>query len=117
MPDLLYRLNAHDQISSVSEEWLSFAEANEGRSLLPPDILGRPLWDFIADHDTQHIYDALHQRVRTRRWLEVEEAVEALRLFAEPLPPQITHGICFECSEGIHQALDGDLDNLVLGGL
>ena len=50
-------------------------------------------------------------------WLEVEEAVAALGLFAEPRPPQITHGICEECSEGLADTLSGREENLVLGRL
>lgn len=191
MSDLLYQLNASDEISLVNDEWLVFARANDGEPLLPPQILGRPLWDFIADVETQHIYRLLHRRVRTggepvrlsfrcdgperRRllelsisagveegliyrvrtvreedrkrvplldphrprsetfvtmcgwckrvaapphgWLEVEEAVTALSLFAEPRPPQLTHGICAQCSEGLDQALGGELVQPVLGPL
>jgi hypothetical protein len=47
--DLLYHLNARDEISSVNEEWQSFARANEGEHLLAGPILGRVLWDFIED--------------------------------------------------------------------
>jgi hypothetical protein len=189
--DLLYHLNAWDEISSVNEEWLSFARANDGEPLLPPGILGRPLWDFIGDLETEHIYRLLHRRVRTqgapvglsfrcdgperrrllelsisagpdqgliyrvrtvrqedrkpvplldphgprterfvticgwckrvaappRGWLEVEEAVAALSLFAEPHPPQLTHGICEECSQSLHQALIGEPVHPFLGRL
>ena len=191
MSDLQYRLNAQDQISSVNQEWVSFAEANEGRTLLPPEILGRPLWDFIADVETQHIYRVIHRRVRTlrvpvrlsfrcdgperrrllqldilagdglellyrvrtlkeeirpsvplldprrprsetfvtmcawckriaaspRRWLEVEDGVAALGLFDETRPPQITHGVCEECTVSLHQTLEGSRDHPVLGAL
>jgi hypothetical protein len=191
MPHLEYSVDAEDQISSVNDEWLSFAEANEGSTLLVPGILGRSLWDFIGDMETRHIYGVLHGRVRTlgtpvrlsfrcdaperrrllqldilphrdqellyrvrtlkqerrplvplldplrpraetfvtmcgwckrvalspRRWLEVEEAVAALALFDEPRPPQLTHGVCEECSEGLSSVLEGRQDNLVLGGL
>lgn len=191
MSDLQYRLNAQDQISSVNQEWLSFAEANEGRTLLPPEILGRPLWDFIADVETQHIYRVIHRRVRTlrvpvrlsfrcdgperrrllrldilagegqellyrvrtlkqeirppvplldprrprsetfvtmcawckriaaspRRWLEVEDGVAALGLFDETRPPQITHGVCEECTVSLHQTLEGSRGHPVLGAL
>lgn len=65
MSDLQYCVNAQDQISSVNEEWLSFAEANEGIALLRPEILGRSLWDFMGDLETRHIYGVLHRRVRT----------------------------------------------------
>ena len=50
-------------------------------------------------------------------WLEVEEAVGALSLFAEPLPPQLTHGICEQCSTTLHQALDDESVFPVLGRL
>ena len=64
MSDLLYELNARDEISSVNEEWLCFALANGVEPLDPAQILGRPLWDFIGDVETQHIYRLLHRRVR-----------------------------------------------------
>jgi hypothetical protein len=189
--DLLYQLNAQDEISSVNEEWLSFAQANEGTPLLAPWILGRRLWDFMGDPETEHIYRQLHRRVRAgheairitfrcdgperRRllelditagseggltyrvrtvreedrpavplldahqprseefvtmcgwckrvsvgageWLEVEKAVVALSLFDEPRPPQLTHGICEECSLRLDQALEIDSVHLVLGAL
>jgi hypothetical protein len=189
--DLQYHLNARDEISSVNEEWRSFARENEGTTLLPPEILGRPLWDFIGDAATKHIYRVLHGRVRARgrpvrlsfrcdapecrrllqldirpgeaqeliyrvrtlkeeqrtpvlvldpqiprsetfvtmcgwckrvavpprSWVEVEEAIEALPLFREPRPPQLTHGICEECSEALQRAIDGREDNPLLGRL
>jgi hypothetical protein len=189
--DLLYHLNASDEISSVNEEWLRFAQANDGEPLLPPEVLGRSLWDFIGDLETQHIYRLLHRRVRThglpvrlsfrcdgperRRllelsisadvdqgliyrvrtvgeegregvpllathrprsetfvtmcgwckrvsapphgWLEVEEAVAALSLFAEPRPPQLTHGICGQCRQSLDQATAGEPVHPVMGAL
>lgn len=191
MSDLLYHLNASDEISSVNEEWLVFARANDGEPLLPPQILGRPLWDFIGDVETQHIYRLLHRHVRTKGepvrlsfrcdgperrrllelsisagveqgliyrvrtvreedrkpmplldphrprsetfvticgwckrvsapphgWLEVEEAVAALSLFAEPHPPQLTHGICGQCSQSLDQALGAKAVDAALGTL
>jgi hypothetical protein len=189
--DLLYQLNASDEISSVNEEWVVFARANDGEPLLPPQVLGRPLWDFISDMETQHIYRLLHRRVRTRGepvqfsfrcdapdrrrllelsisaegeqgllyqvrtvreedrkpvplldpdrprsemfvtmcgwckrvsapphgWLEVEEAVDALSLFAEPRPPQLTHGICDQCSRSLQRVVGDEPAHPVLGRL
>jgi hypothetical protein len=191
MPQLEYWVNAEDQISSVNDEWLAFAEANEGMGLLPPGILGRSLWEFMSDMETRHIYGLLHTRVRTRElpvrlcfrcdgperrrllqldilperddellyrvrtlkqepraavplldpqrprqssfvsmcgwckrvavaprnWLEVEDAVAALALFAQPRPPQLTHGVCEECKDSLWDALEGRQDELVLGRL
>jgi hypothetical protein len=64
--DLLYELNAQDEISSVNEQWLRFPRANGGEPLDPARIVGRLLWDFISDVETQHIYRLLHRRVRAR---------------------------------------------------
>ena len=35
--------------------------------------------------------------VPPQRWVEVEEAVQLLRLFDRPVLPKITHGICPQC--------------------
>ena len=40
-----------------------------------------------------------------RGWFEVEEAMAALSFFSEPPLPQLTHGICDVCSQGLLQAL------------
>jgi hypothetical protein len=189
--DLLYELNALDEISSVNEEWHRFALANGGAPLDPAQILGRQLWDFIGDVETQHIYRLLHRRVRTagapvrlrfrcdapdrRRlldleisagqeggliyrvrtlreqerqplallepfpqrsehfvticawcervavpahgWLEIEAAIAVLPILAEPRPPQLTHGVCEECTHALHGALSEEPVNAVLGQL
>ncbi len=52
-----------------------------------------------------------------RQWLEVEAAAAALPFFAESRPPQLTHGICEECSERVQELLDGRRDNVILGRL
>jgi hypothetical protein len=64
MSNIEYCVDAEDRISSVNEEWLSFAGANEGGAVFPPGILGRCLWEFMGDMETQHIYGVLHARVR-----------------------------------------------------
>ncbi len=191
MSDLLYHLNATDEICCVNEEWTSFAEANRGETLMPGDIVGRSLWEFVGDIDTRHIYRIMHERVRTRRarvqlrfrcdapqlrrllelsispgddegltyrvrtveqqdrapvslldplrprsesfvtmcgwckrvavpprdWLEVEDAILALQLFAEPHPPQLTHGICDECKQRLDDQLASNTTHLILGRL
>jgi hypothetical protein len=55
--------------------------------------------------------------VPPRGWLQVEAAVVALALFDEPRPPQLTHGVCDECSQRLHEALDSASFNPVLGSL
>lgn len=47
--------------------------------------------------------------VRTHGWLEVEQAVRALRLFEAPLLPAITHGICESCNVDMLEAIERTL--------
>lgn len=182
MPDLLYQLTSGDEISAVNGAWISSA---------PSQMLGRPLWDFIADKETRHIYRLLHHRVRTtgapvrimfrcdtpslRRlleleisagaaqgltyrvrsveeqtrapaplldprlprgeafvticswckrvaapplgWLEVEQAVAELSLFAEPKLPQLTHGVCEECARRLNDTIGGEGAEVILATL
>lgn len=189
MADLLYHLNASDEIASVNEEWAAFARANDGADLDPARVVGRSLWDFVGDVETQHIYRQLHQRVRTRRhavrltfrcdapdrrrllqltisaardqtllyrvrtareqprqplllleprcprsetfvtmcgwckrvaapprrWLEIEDAVTALSLFAEPHPPQLTHGICETCDARLNATVKDESVDFAVG--
>lgn len=91
--ELAYDLNAEDRIAFVNEAWAEFASANGGASLAPSLVLQRPVWDFIADAPTRHIYRVLYDRVRasrepirlafrcdapeTRRLLELELAPDA----------------------------------------
>ncbi|MEO8030684.1 MAG: hypothetical protein ABJC74_08700 [Gemmatimonadota bacterium] len=41
------------------------------------------------------------------RWVEVEEAVQELRLFEVSPLPRLSHGICHSCCETMMNALDG----------
>ncbi|MDQ3347404.1 MAG: hypothetical protein M3545_05495 [Acidobacteriota bacterium] len=59
-----YTLDASDAIIAVNDAWIAFATANDGVPLLPPAILGRSLWDFIADRTTILLYRRLFERVR-----------------------------------------------------
>lgn len=39
------------------------------------------------------------------RWLQVEEAVDMLRLMEDPVLPRITHGMCEACHAGVIRSL------------
>lgn len=61
----IYRIDSNDTIVSISDNWCSFADANAGGcSLRPENVVGRKLWDFIQDLETQHVYRELLKRVR-----------------------------------------------------
>lgn len=63
-PDISYCIDAEDCMTAVSDGWIEFAKANNGRLLLPPEILGTVLWDWIADAQTRHVYRTVLQRAR-----------------------------------------------------
>ncbi len=41
-------------------------------------------------------------------WVEVEEAIAALRLFEASAPPQLSHGMCPRCHDTMLEALDDE---------
>ena len=53
--EILYRLNDRDEIVFVNDVWSEFATANDGRHLVPSQVLGRSLWDFITDLTTRQL--------------------------------------------------------------
>lgn len=63
--ELVYHLDREDRIALVNDAWTRFASANRGESLAPPLVLERPIWDFVADAPTRHIYRVLYARVRS----------------------------------------------------
>jgi len=42
----------------------------------------------------------------SEKWLEIEDAISALDLFAESAMPQLSHGMCPECHDTMMSALD-----------
>ncbi|MEW5975086.1 MAG: hypothetical protein AB1898_04680 [Acidobacteriota bacterium] len=59
-----YLLDAQDQITFVSREWLAFAQENGAPHLTEEMVLGKPVWGFIADQATRVLYQQLFERVR-----------------------------------------------------
>jgi hypothetical protein len=67
----LYSIEADDTLGSVSEAWLEFARENRADELTRENVLGRPIWRFIAGDETRRLYEGLFQRVRSG-----DEAIE-----------------------------------------
>lgn len=59
-----YRIDSLDRITSVGDEWVSFALANGGARVLPPGILGTSLWSWLVDAATRQVYQSVVSRVR-----------------------------------------------------
>ncbi len=67
MPSLsviTYEIDQDDRITSVSPEWIPFAQENDAPELLPDAVVGRLLWSYVAGAEVQHIYDVLFSKVR-----------------------------------------------------
>lgn len=60
---VIYRIDAEDRITEVSDEWERFAEENGGNPD-PGAVLGRNLWDFITDEGNRSIYRCMVNAVR-----------------------------------------------------
>jgi hypothetical protein len=64
----VYRIDAHDAIIWVSDNWQMFVVANEGAENTYADqVLGRSLWDFITGMETRHLYQIVIQEARKRQ--------------------------------------------------
>src|SRR6185436_13937110 len=68
--EILYRLDDRDEIVFVNDDWSVFANANDGEHLIPSQVIGRSLWDFITDSTTRQLYRYVVKRVRQGRAIE-----------------------------------------------
>jgi hypothetical protein len=59
-----YTVDAENRLTSVDDEWLSFARANEAEELNSERVLGTSLLDFIAGTETRYLYQTVFERVR-----------------------------------------------------
>ncbi len=62
---VIYCIDGDDRISEVNEGWPRFAEENGGVGD-PAAVLGRSLWDFIADEGNRSLYRCMVHEVRQK---------------------------------------------------
>jgi hypothetical protein len=61
----VYRIDKEDIITSVSENWMSFAVDNGWSDQSGSEyVVGHPLWDFIYGTETRHLYQEIFKKVR-----------------------------------------------------
>lgn len=60
-----HRVNASDVLISANAEWWDFARENAAAQLSEEAVLGRSLWQFIADADTRGILRLVLARARS----------------------------------------------------
>lgn len=65
---LIYRINARDEIIHVNQVWDQFAAENAAPAALialaPNNLLGQSLWRYVTDAGTRQLYRSLLTRVR-----------------------------------------------------
>ncbi len=66
-PDANYRIDARNRITCVSPAWSAFAINNGAPELTGERVLGKSLWDFVADRETRHLYVLVFEKVRRDR--------------------------------------------------
>lgn len=59
-----YTIDRNDTLVEVGGAWSDFLAANDGAELAPDRVLGRRLWDWVADPTTIHLYQTMTTRVR-----------------------------------------------------
>ena len=64
---VVYRLNSKDEFIYVGGAWVDFAVANDAPEVLPERVMGRRLWEFIADESTRQLYAEILRQVRAGR--------------------------------------------------
>ena len=60
-----YIIDSDNRVTMVSKEWLRFAQENSATHLTQESIIGKPLFDFIADPETRHLYQMVINKVRS----------------------------------------------------
>ena len=59
-----YRIDQDDNLVWMNSWWLAFARENGAIELANSSLVGQSLWKFIADEQTQELYQDIHKRVR-----------------------------------------------------
>lgn len=61
----IHRVDSEGVITFVNDEWVEFAIENGAPGLLGASVVGRSLWDFIADRETRHLSRLIIDKVRS----------------------------------------------------
>ena len=64
LPLYEYHVDPDDALTFVSDAWVAFARENDAPHLTREHVIGRPLWHFITDRQTRHLYELLLEQAR-----------------------------------------------------
>ena len=60
----IYTIDAKDRIVFVNPAWSAFVAPQGGEGPALPDVIGRPLWEFIPEGVVRQLWELLYNRVR-----------------------------------------------------
>jgi len=60
----IHKIDELDRLILVNDEWMNFARENWSPSLEAGDFIGEPIWKYITDIDTRHLYSLFLDRIR-----------------------------------------------------
>jgi hypothetical protein len=63
---ITYLIDGYDTITYVSPEWVAFCGENGVRVLTPAAVLGKSIFDFIADGETRELFRMVYGRLRSK---------------------------------------------------
>ncbi len=95
--DVKYCIDANDCISFVDDAWDAVVGRENVPHLARKLVIGRPLWEYVADETTRHLYRQIVARVRTGRSARFEircdgpEIRRVLELTIRPKPQHERH--------------------------
>lgn len=98
-PAVAWSIDRAGRIEAVGEGWARFAEANGGAGLLPPEILGRGLSDYLGGMEVPE-WEEIDAAPEPGSCLEPDEVLGRLPILDPPVP-RITHEICPTCRVAI----------------
>jgi hypothetical protein len=102
--EIVYRVNAKDEIVFVSPGWDRFAASNDGDGVMSSLILNRPLWQFISDPTTRELYREILARIRSGRSLRFDLRCDspACRRLLEMIVTPAADGDVDFCTHVLH---------------
>jgi wyosine [tRNA(Phe)-imidazoG37] synthetase (radical SAM superfamily) len=114
---VLYQIGNRDEITFVDEGWAEFAASNKSVTLTSEKVVGRVLWDFIADDATIQIYGDMVRRARAGHKVEFKfrcDSPYSRRLMKMTIRPLEDEGVEFKTEtlstteRGVQLVLDRD---------
>jgi hypothetical protein len=96
-----YSIDAEDRLVAVSDDWATFATANQAPDLARSAVLGTPLWDHVDDLATRELYRKLIRRARAGHELRFRvrcDSPTARRVLELTLSPQGDGGVRFHAA-------------------